>query len=70
MDDASHQSWRFITLYALAAAGGSVAYAPFLTIILPSRVSDVAEVNAVQALPYCPLVGVIAASLSNIAFTG
>jgi len=57
-----------VILYALAAAGGSAAYAPFLTIILPSRVSDIPGVDAVQVLSYCAFVGAIAASLSNIAF--
>lgn len=29
---------RFILLYALAWAGGSIAYTPFLSILLPARV--------------------------------
>lgn len=36
---------RFILLYALAWAGGSIAYTPFLSILLPMRVATLAGVN-------------------------
>lgn len=63
-----NQSTRFLLLYALAAAGGSASYAPFLTLILPLRATDLAGTNAVQLLSTVAFVGAIAASLANIAF--
>ncbi|MFB0612686.1 MFS transporter [Aurantiacibacter poecillastricola] len=62
------QHWRFLLLYALAAAGGAVSYVPFLTILLPVRVEAMAGGEHVSWLAYCAFAGAIAASLSNIAF--
>lgn len=62
------QSTRFLALYALAAAGGSASYAPFLTLILPLKMSDIAGPNAIQVLSYSAFVGAVAASLSNVLF--
>lgn len=62
------QSSRFLYLYALAAAGGAVAYVPFLTILLPVRVSTLAGDDAVSVLAYAAFAGATAASLANIAF--
>ena len=60
---------RFILLYALAWAGGSIAYTPFLSILLPVRVSTLAGAGAqVNWLAYLAFAGAIAASLSNILF--
>lgn len=33
---------RFVLLYALAWAGGTIAYTPLLTILLPVRVAELA----------------------------
>ena len=66
--EGERQSARFLALYALAAAGGSASYAPFLTIVLPLRVSEIAGADAIRVLSYIAFVGAIAASLSNIAF--
>src|SRR5687767_11986013 len=52
----------------MAAAGGSVAYVPFLTILLPMRVTAMAGSDDVAWLAYATFFGAIAASLSNIAF--
>ncbi len=65
---ASTQSGRFLTLYALASAGGSASYAPFLTLLLPARAAEMAGAGAVQMLSYAAFLGAVAASLSNIAF--
>ncbi|MDK2760607.1 MAG: MFS transporter [Sphingopyxis sp.] len=66
---ASHrQSARFLLLYALAAAGGAIAYVPFLTIWLPSRMTDLAGAADVEALGYVTFFGAIAASASGIVF--
>lgn len=68
LDRGESQSTRFIALYALAAAGGSVSYAPFLTLILPLKVIAIDPGSAIQILSYIAFAGAIAASLSNIAF--
>lgn len=62
------QSRRFLWLYALASAGGSIAYVPFLTILLPMRVTAMAGSDDVAWLAYATFFGAIAASLSGIAF--
>ncbi len=67
-EPAALQSRRFLWLYALAAAGGSVAYVPFLTILLPMRVTAMAGSDDVAWLAYATFFGATAASLSNIAF--
>ena len=67
-DRGESQSTRFIALYALAAAGGSVSYAPFLTLVLPLKVLAIDAGNAIRILSYIAFTGAVAASLSNIAF--
>ncbi|MCH2486512.1 MAG: MFS transporter [Erythrobacter sp.] len=67
-DAAPLQARRYLVLYALAVAGGSAAYAPFLTLFLPARVIDVWGAEAIAILSYAAFVGAIAASLSNILF--
>lgn len=62
------QSLRFLLLYALAAAGGAVAYVPFLTILLPVRVEAMAAGHEVTWLAYCSFCGAAVASLANILF--
>jgi MFS family permease len=62
------QSRRFLLLYALAAAGGAMAYVPFLTLLLPVRVEAMAGGEQVSWLAYCAFAGAVAASLANIAF--
>ncbi|WP_305096752.1 MFS transporter [Croceibacterium aestuarii] len=63
-----NQSTRFLLLYALAWAGGSVSYVPFLSILLPVRVSAVAPGASVEWLAQIAFVGAVAASLGNIGF--
>ena len=67
-DNPPMQARRYLLLYALAVAGGSAAYAPFLTLFLPLRASAVWGDQAIVVLSYAAFVGAIAASLSNIAF--
>lgn len=65
----SRQSTRFLFLYALAWAGGSIAYVPFLSILLPVRVSVLAGPGGEVAwLAYIAFAGSIAASIGNIGF--
>lgn len=65
---ADRQSTRYLALYALAAAGGSASYAPFLTIILPGRVSEIAGPLSVQIISSVAFVGAVTASVSNLLF--
>lgn len=57
-----------MVLYALAAAGGAIAYVPFLTILLPLRVAALAGTSDVEWLAYLTFAGAISASLGHIAF--
>jgi predicted MFS family arabinose efflux permease len=61
-------STLFLWLFALAWAGGAVAYVPFLTILLPLRVIAIAGPDSVRLLGIITFCGAVAASLSNIAF--
>lgn len=65
---AQDQSLRFMLLYALAAAGGAAAYVPFLTILLPMRVTVLAGEAQLGWLAWLTFGGAVAASLSNILF--
>jgi MFS family permease len=62
------QSARFLYLYTLAVAGGAVAYVPFLTILLPIKVSTFAGTDALSVLAYAAFAGAIAASIANVGF--
>ncbi len=62
------QSSLFLMLYALAWAGGTIAYIPFLTVLLPMRLTVLTGPQDVSWLAYATFGGAVAASLSNIAF--
>jgi MFS family permease len=55
-------------LFALAWAGGAVAYVPFLTILLPLRVVAIAGADSVRVLGFITFFGAVAASVGNILF--
>ena len=57
----------FLILFALAAAGGAVAYVPLLTVLLPQRIADLQGGEDVAALAQVTFVGAVIASLANIA---
>ena len=59
--------WFLITL-ALAAAGGAVAYVPFLTVLLPLKVNQLASAENIESLSYITFAGAIFASFANIGF--
>ena len=59
---------RFLLLYALAWAGGAIAYTPFLTILLPVRIELVGGGDSVQWLAVTTFCGAIMASAANILF--
>lgn len=62
------QPSRFLLLYALAWAGGAVAYVPFLTILLPVRLSALEPGQHVEWLAYMTFCGALAASVGGILF--
>lgn len=64
----ARQPSKFLWLYALAWAGGAVAYVPFLTILLPIRVAALAPGEQVQWLAYMTFFGALAASVGGILF--
>lgn len=59
---------RFLLLFALANAGGVVAYVPLLTLLLPARVAVLAGGAQIEWLAAATLAGAIAASVANIVF--
>jgi MFS family permease len=60
---------RFVLLYALAWAGGTIAYVPLLTILLPVQVEALAgPPQRVDWLAYIALAGALAASAGGILF--
>jgi MFS family permease len=66
--ESAPQSPRFLWLYALAWAGGAIAYVPFLTILLPIQVTVIAGAENIRWLAYITFSGAIAASAGNILF--
>jgi MFS family permease len=66
--ETARQSPRFLWLYALAWAGGAIAYVPLLTILLPIRITAVAGDQNIRWLAYITFSGAIAASFGNILF--
>lgn len=67
-DAPRRQSLGFLVLYALAAAGGAIAYVPFLTILLPARMTALTGADDVQYLGYVTFCGAVAASVAGIVF--
>ena len=60
---------RFILLFALAWAGGTIGYVPLLSILLPVQVAGLAGKTAgVGWLAHVALIGAIAASVAGILF--
>jgi len=55
-------------LYALAYAGGFVAYVPLLTILLPVKMAAAAGETRVEWLAAATLLGAISASVANVGF--
>jgi MFS family permease len=59
---------RFLFLFALANAGGVVAYVPLLTLILPARISELAGDGRIEWLSAVAFFGAIGASVGNVLF--
>lgn len=64
----ARQPSRFLWLYALAWAGGAVAYVPFLTILLPVRIAAFTRDSQVEWLAYMTFFGALSASIAAILF--
>lgn len=64
----AQQSRLFLYLYALAVSGGSVAYVPFLTILLPNKATLLSGKGVLDLLAQIAFMGAIAASIANILF--
>jgi MFS family permease len=65
---ATPASTQFLWLFALAWAGGAIAYTPFLTVLLPLRVLSVAGDSSVRVVGLITFFGAIAASAGNVLF--
>jgi len=66
MSEAERQPGWFLALFALAAAGGAVAYVPLLTVLLPQRIADLKGGEDVATLAQVTFLGAVVASLANI----
>lgn len=60
--------WRFLALFALANAGGTIGYLPLFTVFLPMKVEAVAGAARLNLFTLIALVGTIAAIAANIGF--
>ena len=58
----------FMVLFAMAVGGGSIAYVPFLTVLLPLKITALLGNEDIGALASVTFFGAIVASLANIAF--
>ena len=65
-DPRPRQPLGLLVAYALAWAGGCIAYTPFLTVLLPQRLTVLAGTGDVRWLGLIATVGAVAASLGNI----
>ena len=66
--ESARQTTRFMMLYALAWSGGAIGYVPFLTLLLPAKVTELTGADAVAWLSYIAFVGAISASVANVGF--
>ena len=57
----------FLLLYALASAGGAVAFVPLLTVLLPQRIAELQGGEDVAVLAQVTFFGAVVASVANIA---
>lgn len=63
---AARQPLGFLLLYALAYAGGVTAYTPFLMLVLPARITELAGADDIVWLGYIVFAGAVAASVSGV----
>ncbi len=58
---------RFVTAYAAAYAGATIAFIPLLVLILPLKAQEIAQDEKLALLSFVLLAGAVTASLANIA---
>ncbi|EAQ27865.1 membrane protein, putative [Erythrobacter sp. NAP1] len=63
---AERQPLWFLVLFALAAGGGSIAYVPLLTVLLPLKITELTGAEDVPALAQVTFYGALMASAANI----
>lgn len=56
----------FLALFALASAGGAVAYVPLLTVLVPQAIAEIQGGEDVAALAQVTFLGAAVASLANL----
>ena len=64
----SETNRKFLILFALANAGGVVAYAPLLTLIFPARIWEIAGASAIHWLGVSTFAGARAPSVGKVPF--
>lgn len=65
---ASRRSAGFLLLYAIAHAGGVIAYLPLLTLLLPLKIETLAGAARIDVFTATVVAGAVAASASNLLF--
>ena len=63
-----HRSIAYLLAFALANAGGVIAYQPLLSLLLPLKVEQIAGVTRIGLFSATVIAGAMAASASNILF--
>nr|WP_269142357.1 MFS transporter [Sphingomonas sp. IC-11] len=66
--NAGQRSWLFLLAYALANAGGVIAYMPLLTLLLPLKVEQLAGAERIGLFSATVIAGSLAASMCNVLF--
>jgi len=64
----ARSSNRFLWLFAIAWAGGAIAYVPFLTVLMPLRIVSIVGGDSVRVVGFITFFGAVAASGGNILF--
>lgn len=67
-EDAGRRSWLFLLAFALANAGGVIAYLPLLTLLLPLKVAQIAGAERIGLFSAIVIAGALAASVCNVLF--
>ncbi len=68
VEPVARRSTAFLLLYALAYAGGVIAYLPLLTLLLPLKIESLAGDTRIGVFTLTVAAGAIAASAANLLF--
>jgi len=66
--DGTARHWRFLLLFALANAGGTIGYLPLFTVFLPMKVEALAGPDRLNLFTLVAMVGTLAAIAANLGF--